>query len=282
LRPYDVEATRASLQYCTYLQDTATNLYVQSGNDDDWKQQQQPQPPNQQHKKEPIVVYGSPWTPTFFHWAFNLDRGQALQDKWSQIPNATDVLITHGPPQGRGDMTLHSGHFGCQNLLHEIQQRIKPRLHIYGHIHEGYGTLFDGQTLYVNASNLDIGYEAIHPCIVIDLPHDQSLPAMVVQPHCPIQDLHEFVGWLQHKNYLVVAKALETCIHQRYPPPLPDLSSPATYRNLCAMLGWTRTGGGGGGGSEIRSTTTSSSRSFRQSAKRELRTALCQLYAESF
>mmetsp|Transcript_7004 Transcript_7004/g.11628 ORF Transcript_7004/g.11628 Transcript_7004/m.11628 type:complete len:122 (+) Transcript_7004:686-1051(+) len=53
-----------------------------------------------------------------------------------------------------------------------------------GHIHEGYGTSFDGTTLFVNASNLDLDYEHVHPCVVIDLPHDSSLCARVVKSQC--------------------------------------------------------------------------------------------------
>ena len=248
IRSFDPSVTRQALQNCTYLEDSSTSISSQ-GN---------------------LTVHGSPWTPHFFNWAFNLKRGEALQEVWSKIPNGTDVLITHGPPHGRGDITLHSGNFGCVNLLEEIQQRVKPRLHIYGHIHEGYGASFDGSTLYVNASSLDIGYEAINPCIVIDLPHDKSQPAMIVEPQRWIHTLDDFVAWLKQNDYLKVAKALEEAAPARRsvgaklsPLSLPDnLYSGATYQTLCKQMGWKR-------------------RKHRPE-KQELRTALCQLYAESF
>jgi Icc-related predicted phosphoesterase len=251
LRPFDSMETRGALQHCQYLEDSGTNLRQSSF----------------RHLTSESLVYGSPWTPNFFQWAFNLERGEALQQVWSKIPNNTDILITHGPPQGRGDMTLHSGHFGCYNLLDEIQQRVRPRLHIYGHIHEGYGTSFDGHTLYVNASSLDIGYEAINPCIVIDLPHDMTQPARVVEPCCRLVDMGDFVGWLQHNDYHTVAQALESSIQQSangFSLPLPPTltSSSTYYHDLCTLFGWKR-------------------RKHRP-AKRELRIALCQLYAESF
>lgn len=44
-------------------------------------------------------VFGSPYTPTFFDWAFNLDIGPHLQAVWNEIPDDTDILITHGPPK---------------------------------------------------------------------------------------------------------------------------------------------------------------------------------------
>ncbi|KAG7343145.1 metallophosphoesterase domain containing protein [Nitzschia inconspicua] len=251
IRPFDAMETRDALQHCHYLEDSATNLLKNTS----------------QIPSGRSTVYGSPWTPNFFQWAFNLERGEALQQVWSRIPEATDVLITHGPPKGRGDMTLHSGHFGCQDLLQEIQQRVRPRLHIYGHIHEGYGTSFDGHTLYVNASSLDIAYEAINPCIVIDLPRDLSRSAKLVEPYCRLQDMGEFVGWLQHNNYLTLAQALETKMQQHssaFPLPMSSnkFSGSGSYHSLCDFLGWKR-------------------RKHRP-ARRELRIALCQLYAESF
>jgi predicted phosphodiesterase len=251
IRQYDSMETRQALQHCDYLEDSFTNLLVKASH--------KPTSSN-------LLVYGSPWTPNFFRWAFNLERGQALQQVWSRIPHETDILITHGPPQGRGDMTLHSGHFGCHNLLEEIQLRVRPRLHVYGHIHEGYGTSFDGHTLYVNASNLDIGYEAINPCLVIDLPHDLTQPARVVEPHCRLRDMGDFVGWLRHNEYIVVGEALETSIKRgtnNFSLALPsNLFSGSTYHDLCDLFGWKR-------------------HKYRLH-KRELRMALCQLYAESF
>ena len=47
-----------------------------------------------------LKIYGSPWQPRFFDWAFNLMRGAELAEKWKLAPNELDVLITHGPPFG--------------------------------------------------------------------------------------------------------------------------------------------------------------------------------------
>lgn len=285
LRNWDPSTTRDALQNCTYLEDSSRQIPVRSNvaeND------------NHGRNHAPTInFHGSPWTPKFFNWAFNLKRGEALQEMWSKIPtHHTDVLVTHGPPHGRGDMTLHSGHFGCQDLLQEIQHRVKPRLHIYGHIHEGYGASFDGQTLYVNASNLDIGYEAINPCIVVDLPHDTTQPAMIVEPQRWIHSVDDLVAWLYQNKYDAVAKALveATATHSNPTERVPlsptsttatptsssnmgndpssvfvlpeDLYSGASYRALCDSFGWKR-------------------RKHRP-LKYQLRTALCQLYAESF
>ncbi|KAK9399488.1 MPPED1: Metallophosphoesterase domain-containing protein 1 [Crotalus adamanteus] len=59
---------------------------------------------------------------------------------------------------------------GCVELLNTIQRRIQPRLHVFGHIHEGYGVMADGTTTYVNASVCTMNYQPLNPPIVIDLP----------------------------------------------------------------------------------------------------------------
>ena len=266
IRNWDPSMTREALQNCTYLEDSSSTVSLRGIQS--WEGG------NQEH----LSFHGSPWTPNFFNWAFNLKRGEALQEMWSKIPtHNTDVLVTHGPPHGRGDLTLHSGHFGCQNLLDEIQHRVKPRLHIFGHIHECYGASFDGQTLYVNASNLDIGYEAINPCIVVDLPRDKTQPAMIVEPQRWIRSVDDFVAWLHEHNYTAVANALtevtskDAVTHgrgmgigkDRAPFVLPEnLYSGASYSAICEHLGWKR-------------------RKHRP-LKQQLQAALCQLYSESF
>ena len=87
-----------------------------------------------------ITVYGSPWQPEFCDWAYNLPKGPLLKEKWDMIPDTTDVLITHGPPIGVMDLSAYDNiSCGCDNLLDAVTNRVKPRLHIFGHIHEGYG-----------------------------------------------------------------------------------------------------------------------------------------------
>ena len=115
-------------------------------------------------------IYGSPWQPEFFSWGFNLKRGQSLLDKWNKIPDNTDILMTHGPPIGHGDLCKHGGRAGCVELLSTIQKRVKPKVHVFGHIHEGYGQTTDGNTVYINASTCTLSYLPIQAPIVFDLP----------------------------------------------------------------------------------------------------------------
>ena len=111
--------------------------------------------------EEPSVrIYGSPWQPEFFNWAYNLPRnGEELKARWDAIPHDTDILVTHGPAWGMlDDVEGRRGqHLGCELLTERIKQ-IRPKIHVCGHIHSGHGHYFDGQTHYFNASVLDEQY----------------------------------------------------------------------------------------------------------------------------
>lgn len=128
-----------------------------------------------------LPVWGSPWQPWFLSWAFNLQRGPELAAKWALIPEDTDLLVTHGPPQGILDETVSGQQAGCEELLAACE-RVCPRLHVFGHIHEGYGVLRRGPTLFVNASICTLAYAATNAAVVVDLPRDRSAPAVVVEP----------------------------------------------------------------------------------------------------
>jgi len=107
-----------------------------------------------------IKIYGSPWQPEFYNWAFNLQRkGTKLFDKWEAIPENTDILITHGPAYGFVDTVKFrpNENLGCELLAARIA-KIKPKIHVCGHIHTGYGHYFDGTTHYINAAVLDERY----------------------------------------------------------------------------------------------------------------------------
>jgi len=118
---------------------------------------------------EGMSFWGSPWQPEFQSWAFNLPRGPALREKWALIPGGVDVLVTHGPPNGILDRTFSGEDVGCEELLRAVE-RVRPRLHVFGHIHEGYGQHEQGGTRFVNASSCTAAYVASNAPIVVDLP----------------------------------------------------------------------------------------------------------------
>jgi Icc-related predicted phosphoesterase len=100
---------------------------------------------------EGIRIWGSAVTP-LYGGAFGKSNAADRKRHWEQIPEDTDILITHGPPFGILDAAPGSQlHEGDPELL-EAVLRIKPRLHVFGHVHAGYGTLRTKDTLFVNAA----------------------------------------------------------------------------------------------------------------------------------
>jgi predicted phosphohydrolase len=111
-----------------------------------------------------VRFWGSPWQPAFRDWAFNLPRGQPLADKWALIPPGIDVLITHGPPHGIGDASSDEGRAGCADLLTAVR-RVRPLLHLFGHIHPDGGCWQIGETTFANATT----WEGMRGPTVIDV-----------------------------------------------------------------------------------------------------------------
>lgn len=113
-----------------------------------------------------IKLWGSPITPYFHNWAFNRWRGEDIKRYWDLIPDDIDILITHGPPHGYGDKTMMGQLVGCVDLLNAIE-RIQPRYHVFGHIHEDYGIFETATTTFINASVLNLQYRMVNPPVVI-------------------------------------------------------------------------------------------------------------------
>ena len=116
-----------------------------------------------------LKIWGSPVQPEFNNWAFNVARGAAIRRYWKMIPASTDVLVTHGPPYGILD-TAHptTAHLGCEELAEAVQQT-RPRLHVFGHIHGGYGTAKANGTQFVNASVVDEAYHLVNAPQVFEI-----------------------------------------------------------------------------------------------------------------
>ncbi len=145
-----------------------------------------------------LRFWGSPWQPEFCNWAFNIARREDRARKWAMIPADTDVLVTHGPPQGILDRTMGGDQAGCEALAAELsfdsacglaqdkqgreghrrektfsrpclRGRLKPRVHVFGHIHEAYGVVERGGTAYVNASICTVGYQPTNAAVAREL-----------------------------------------------------------------------------------------------------------------
>ncbi|KAK0657999.1 Metallo-dependent phosphatase-like protein [Cercophora newfieldiana] len=92
-----------------------------------------------------FTVYASPYTPEFNGYAFAYQPGEDRFGPGAKepIPPGVDIVMTHGPPllpshQYQLDTNRDGMHCGCP-MLYAAIRRVKPRIHCFGHIHEGYG-----------------------------------------------------------------------------------------------------------------------------------------------
>ena len=138
-----------------------------------------------------LNIWGSPIQPWFHDWAFNRFRNthididgktkwvgdtiNGIKPHWDMIPDDTDILITHGPPFMHGDGLCDKfkkygefPHVGCVDLMNRIKE-IKPKINVFGHIHEGYGVTEEDGTTFINASCLNENYRPVNPPVIIDL-----------------------------------------------------------------------------------------------------------------
>lgn len=99
---------------------------------------------------ENVKFYG---VPMFMEDAMSGDYDKNIQ----QIPIDTKVLITHQPPYGILDYSANIN-YGDRNLL-QIVLTIKPKFHLFGHIHDAYGIEKKNNVSFVNASILNVHYE---------------------------------------------------------------------------------------------------------------------------
>lgn len=143
----DPRLSRALLTNCTYLENRSIVI-------------------------ENVRFYGSPMTPPIpgRAGAFNVARGFADQQHWTKVPANVDVLVTHGPPYGILDLTVTGRHVGSETLLKETMSRVRPRFHVFGHIHEAYGATRVGTTVFVNAATSTLLTKPCHAPIVLDIP----------------------------------------------------------------------------------------------------------------
>ena len=119
-----------------------------------------------------VSFWGSPWTPAFHDWAFMLDPGPALAARWALIPDVVDVLVTHGPPKGilddvgssRGVGDDGERRAGCAALRARVAV-VRPRVHLFGHIHTQRGIVDEDGTRFVNCTT----WEAELAPSVVDL-----------------------------------------------------------------------------------------------------------------
>ena len=136
---------------------------------------------------ESLKIWGSPWTKTFPGMnphckAFTCDTEEQLWDKWDKIPHDTDILITHSPAHGVLDKicrkiilpdkrkTFFIEMNGSYSLADKMA-KLRPKLHIFGHIHEegGKEIQYGTNTICINCSHVNEQYQPVNKPIRIIL-----------------------------------------------------------------------------------------------------------------
>ena len=115
-----------------------------------------------------VKFYGSPWQPEFCSWAFNLPRGKELKWVWDNIPEDTNVLITHCPPRSILD-AIWDRNEGCDDLYNRVKYLKDLQLHVFGHIHYSAGTYREFDKTFVNAAICTEEYWPVNKPIVIEI-----------------------------------------------------------------------------------------------------------------
>lgn len=127
---------------------------------------------------EGLKIWGSPWTLKFDGMnpncmAFTCDTEEELAEKWALIPDDIDILVTHGPSRGSLDTSVDGVRCGSVSLLRWIADQVDTlKIHVCGHIHEGYGIRdhrkiqleLNGKLapVFINCSHVNDRYEPVN------------------------------------------------------------------------------------------------------------------------
>ncbi len=123
---------------------------------------------DESYEFEGVKFHGAPWVPELQGWAY-FREPTALARHWAGIPADTDVLITHTPPRGILDRNSGGRECGCVELRAALG-RIAPRVHCFGHVHAGHGTLEQDGTTFVNAALVNRAYKIVRGAVSLELP----------------------------------------------------------------------------------------------------------------
>lgn len=124
------------------------------------------------HHEYELKIYGCPITPRFGSWAFMANRGMDINKHWDKIDDSIDILVTHGPPYGMLDSVPHHiemvERVGCEMLIKAVE-RVKPKLHVFGHVHESAGSCKFDNVEFVNAAQCNEYNALVHKPIYVNL-----------------------------------------------------------------------------------------------------------------
>lgn len=78
-------------------------------------------------------------------------------------------MVTHSPPLGYLDIWKRNKHWGCAELLNAVEKRVRPRFHVFGHVHEKNGAVTNDQTIFINASICSHSCEILNDPVLFDI-----------------------------------------------------------------------------------------------------------------
>lgn len=137
------------------------------------------------HTFDGFTFYGHQFVPDLPNWAFSRSRGKTMKMKTDLIPKC-DVLLSHGPPYGILDIVPRRtwrdeqdedgkwniqdwSNVGCQDLLERVEV-IRPKLHAFGHIHEGHSKIYkNNYTTFINCAVLDGSYDFVGNPMIFEI-----------------------------------------------------------------------------------------------------------------
>lgn len=114
-------------------------------------------------------VWGSPWIRADRPGAFATESEEELEAIYRGWSGPVDILLTHGPAFTVLDCNTEGKYQGSKALARFID-RVRPLVHVCGHIHEAYGEQSTPATLSLNAATCSVAYEALNSPLVFDLP----------------------------------------------------------------------------------------------------------------
>jgi len=130
------------------------------------------------HEGKEYKIFGTPYCHIFGSWPF-MRNDEYMEEKFKKIPEVVDIILSHDPPYGIGqvDQILETTRWSnnllkhCGNLpLAKRLGEIEYQLLVCGHIHSGDHELFEfngGQVVNVSIKNenYQVQYEPFYTTI---------------------------------------------------------------------------------------------------------------------
>ena len=118
-----------------------------------------------------LTIFGTPYCSIFGHWAFMIND-EALDKKFSQIPEGVDILVSHDSPNiGKIGAILEGvwkNDTTGNKILAKHIERVHPKLFISGHFHSGnHDVQKIGDTYAANVSYINEDYYPTYPILKI-------------------------------------------------------------------------------------------------------------------